>query len=179
MKTTMSDAHSRNRSTSWLSSFLYRMKNPRGRTSRFQRIQKRVFNPIWRILVALRILESDPVVQVQIGKKHLLMNSSHRLQSLLQRPFYDTALPRLAKFICQKRGNLVMIDVGANIGDTVSLVSDSVAGEFLCVEPNLAFYRFLKHNTRTIPRVTCVNALISTTSDRNIAASTAWATLDP
>lgn len=153
-----------------LASMLYRMKEARPRVGLIQRIQGRASAIAWKALTATRICGADPVVRVPLGDREIYLNASHRLPSLLRRPYYDRLLPRLARFLEQQQGRLVMIDVGANVGDTVTLVQNVVDGEFLCVEPNPAFYPLLVQNTRLLSKVTCVNALVAPTSGGRVSA---------
>jgi len=43
-----------------------------------------------------------------------------------------------------------VIDIGANIGDTVSLINDEVDGKFLCVEGDDKFFLILEKNIKLI-----------------------------
>ncbi len=91
----------------------------------------------------------DPVVDRKVGRKTLKMQASHQLPLYYKKdPLYDRALPRIAKMLSGIDGHLTCIDVGANIGDTVSLITDEVKGSFLCVEGDREFLPFLKDNTR-------------------------------
>jgi len=92
-----------------------------------------------------------PIVKRKIGKKYLQMEESHKLPIYYEDfPFYDRALPRICKKIKDLDGYLAMIDIGANIGDSVSLVTDEVSGSFLCVEGDEEFLPFLKENTHLL-----------------------------
>lgn len=94
------------------------------------------------------IIEDDPIVERKIGKKFLQMRESHKLPIYLNEfPFYDRALPRICKEINTVDGYLKVVDVGANIGDTVSLITDEVQGSFLCVEGDAEYLPLLKINT--------------------------------
>ncbi|WP_254014306.1 FkbM family methyltransferase [Limnofasciculus baicalensis] len=90
------------------------------------------------------------------------MNTSHNLPQIkAHNPYYDTALPRICKFVKEKQGHLTLIDVGANIGDTVSLITDLVTGSFLCIEPDKKYFELLVRNTENIQNVTVENVLVS------------------
>jgi FkbM family methyltransferase len=91
---------------------------------------------------------NDPIVERKVGNKLLQMRASHKLPSYYDAfPFfYDRALPRIAEKIGKIDGSLNLIDIGANIGDTVSLITDKVDGSFLCVEGDEQFLPFLKKN---------------------------------
>ena len=105
---------------------------------------------------------SDPVVRVKVRDRYLYMNSSHALpQHAAIWPYYDTALPRLCVFLRRQRGYLSLIDVGANVGDSVSFIASKVSGSFLCVEGDGKYVDLLKMNVKDIDNVTIENALVS------------------
>jgi len=102
----------------------------------------------------------DPLVEMKIGKRNLIMNLSHELPlNMTSHRYYNTALGRIAAFLSERDGYLTMIDVGANIGDTVSLISDTVSGRFLCIDADDKYYEPLLVNTKGIDNVYCVKAL--------------------
>jgi FkbM family methyltransferase len=78
--------------------------------------------------------------------------SSSILLTHYEIPFYDSVLPRLARAVHAARGNLVMIDVGANVGAVTRLVSRETEGRFLCIEANPRFKASLNHNLAQIPQ---------------------------
>lgn len=105
---------------------------------------------IFRVLNLIRnflLRFYDPIVKIKIGKEKLYINFSHQLPLyLVKHRLYDTALPRIVKEIGVGR-KLNVIDVGANVGDTVALIkssSDNVS--FLCIEGNLTYSTLLKKN---------------------------------
>jgi len=95
---------------------------------------------------------SDPVVNIFEGKSKLRMRLSHKnLFFYALFPMYDKALPRISSYIQEIEGKLIAIDVGANIGDTAALISETVSGaSILCIEGNDKVIEFLKYNTRLI-----------------------------
>lgn len=104
----------------------------------------------------------DPLVNVKIRKQYMTMNLSHQLPMYIaSHPYYDTALPRICTFVKEKLGNLTLIDVGANIGDTVSLVSQDVSGKFLCIEADKNYFSLLAKNTKNIENTVCLNIICS------------------
>lgn len=97
------------------------------------------------------IKKEDLIVEKQVGKKILRMKDSHLLPTYLEKyPFYDRALPRISKTIKDIDNNLYVIDIGANIGDTVSLITDSVNGNFLCIEGDSDYLPQLKENIKQL-----------------------------
>jgi len=95
--------------------------------------------------------EKDPIVRRRVGKKELRMRASHMLPFYYRQfSFYDRALQRICEKINDADGYLKFIDIGANIGDTVSLITDKVNGSFLCVEGDNEYLPLLKKNLSKI-----------------------------
>jgi FkbM family methyltransferase len=86
-----------------------------------------------------------------VGKLKLKMQLAHKLPSYyVVFPKYDRALPRICQKIKKLDGELYLIDVGANIGDTVALVANQSSGNFLCIEGEKSFYELLLTNIKNI-----------------------------
>src|SRR5687768_4603133 len=92
------------------------------------------FRLLWRIRKWV-VRFSDPLVRVPVGNRTLQAPFSHNLPVCLQLyPSYDRAIGRIAKTIAEQEDPLCVVDVGANIGDTASLIVESVPNaEILCV----------------------------------------------
>ncbi len=119
-------------------------------------------DPISRIagnLVAATISKlivplTDPVVRKKIHGADLMLRLSHDLPRYVARyPFYDTVLPAFAKFLLSQRPTerkMVLVDVGANVGDTAKLVSAVTGSEnvrLICIEADEAYLPLLRENT--------------------------------
>jgi FkbM family methyltransferase len=104
----------------------------------------------------------DPIVKVNVGGHELLMNWSHNLPSILASDRnYEAEIGRLATFLSRKSGFVTMIDVGANIGDTIAQLPEIPNAKILCVEGSKQYFDLLRTNFRSDPAVSCVYALIS------------------
>jgi FkbM family methyltransferase len=108
----------------------------------------------------------DPKVYCYIEGKKLHMNFSHMLpihKKLF--PLYDTAITRLASYLRAKYGKqkLNIIDVGANIGDTVAhiMASEDDNINVICVEGNEKFIYFLKKNYGDDSRVQIIETFLT------------------
>lgn len=108
----------------------------------------------------------DPSVEIKVGRRILVMSLSHEIPiNMAWHVYYNTAIVRIAVFLRERHGYLTMVDVGANIGDTVSLTSDAVSGRFLCIEADEKYYQHLLINTEGIDNVHCVKALCDQAED--------------
>lgn len=139
-------------------SCLYRLGRTNG-TSLAGRIFKILARSIAKVL--LRAYR-DPLIRATVGRRELLMNWSHNLPMILAAyPNYETEIGRLALFLHRKSGYLKMIDVGANIGDTIAQLPDIVNAKFLCVEGSGKYFDLLNMNYGSDRAVSCVHALVS------------------
>lgn len=113
-----------------------------------------------RILL-LRLL-ADPDIQYDVRGKKLIAPASHGLPSYIAEfPFYDELVIRLSKYIREKEKNLIMVDVGANIGDTIVAANNSKTDLFLAVEPNRRFVEYLRRNCRNVQNMTLVEVFLT------------------
>lgn len=115
------------------------------------------------------IRKSDPVIRMRCNGEPLYMHLSHQLPLYqAEHPLYDRALPRIAKQIAADDGEVVMIDVGANIGDTAVSVISAAAGRCLCVEGDERYFPLLVRNTaRYGSRVANVYALCTSADSQD------------
>jgi FkbM family methyltransferase len=83
--------------------------------------------------------------KVDFGPFSIVLPADHALpRSLKEHPLYDRFLPFLASKL--PRGSSV-IDVGANVGDTVaSMLAKNDSLQFTCVEPDDVFFEYLQRN---------------------------------
>ncbi len=97
----------------------------------------------WRIVRSFH----DPACTVQVHGHALRMPLSHELPNYIQLfTLYDTVLHRLGNFLRDRYGPLRMVDVGANIGDTIAAAYGEEQDAFLAVEPNPDFTKYLRQN---------------------------------
>jgi hypothetical protein len=89
----------------------------------------------------LRLEQNGAAVELSAPTDHKLdyYRRSH--------PYYDVRLPRLAALVARERPGETMIDVGANIGDTIALCRlEGCSAPFIAVEPSSEFLPYLDSN---------------------------------
>lgn len=89
------------------------------------------------------------IVKTHTNGQRLLCDFSHKLPFYQKAfPLYDRQLAKLCGFLHEKYGHaLNIIDVGANVGDTVLNIGLKDAF-YLCVEGNDYYSKFIKRNLR-------------------------------
>ncbi len=88
----------------------------------------------------------------------------HRLpQFQAMNPMYDRFLPILGECL-DKDSTKYVIDVGANVGDTVASMIRHTSALFICIEADKKYYKKLEENVRRFmelsQRIKCVNAFV-------------------
>lgn len=84
----------------------------------------------------------------RIGKFEIEIPPHFKLPDFQQSfKLYDRFLPILAKHL---DGERVIIDVGANIGDTTIAMMQNCVNPMICVEPSDTFFPYLERNLRSI-----------------------------
>ena len=110
---------------------------------------------------------SDEPTQYRIGGVAILLPPGHKLPSYQRtHKLYDRFLPVLAKELSSGQG--VIVDVGANVGDTTVAVAQACDNRIVAIEGDSVFYDYLIENARRAglspDRVTLVRAVIGTGS---------------
>jgi FkbM family methyltransferase len=142
-----------------LAGHLYRSLIRANRASKSDFLKAQLLRARWMLLSIC-----DPIVEVPIDEngKTLWMHFSHTMPLVRSvNRFYDSIFDRLAQNILDFESKFIMIDVGANIGDTVALVRHGENCRFLCVEGDKRHFALLERNTASVPNVTRVCTLVS------------------
>jgi FkbM family methyltransferase len=116
------------------------------------------------------IFIGDPSYSLKIREKQMILPVSHKLPIyIIDYPLYDTLPARVADYIRIRDGVLSMVDVGANIGDTIVACSRALhTDRFLGVEANPEFVRYLKQNTRDLQGFSLVEAFCQSGEGKHV-----------
>lgn len=107
-------------------------------------------------------------VKYSIGEHVITIPNTHALPKYqAHHKLYDRFLPVLAKYLNPEG---IVIDIGANVGDSTIAMLDYCKNNFYCVEPSSDFYPYLELNFNMLPqalskRLTCFKTFIGS---RNI-----------
>jgi len=82
-----------------------------------------------------------------IGEYYITLPACHKLD-FYQREFknYDKKLPIIAALVSNKYHDAVIVDIGANVGDTAAAIRTAVSSPIICVEGNSDFLKYLNKN---------------------------------
>lgn len=104
----------------------------------------------------LTLSHYDPIIEYNLDGLKILLPFSHNLPLYLSiYEDYARNLIQLVTVLSANVKNLKLIDVGANIGDTVSLIRNKVAVPILAIEPETRYFSLLTKNTSNYQRVRC------------------------
>jgi FkbM family methyltransferase len=89
----------------------------------------------------------DPACEMPINGMRMQLPLSNILPLVLeQHKMFNSLLKRVSEHLHDKHGYLTCIDVGANIGDTISFALRDEKDLFLAIEPNPDAYQYLTRN---------------------------------
>lgn len=104
---------------------------------------------------------ADPLIQHPIGDRVLQLPLSHNL------PIYETWFPglndnlaRLAQRLHQQQPSMTIVDIGANVGDTMAVIRTRCPSPILCIEGNPRYFPILSANARQFSDVELAMALV-------------------
>jgi FkbM family methyltransferase len=107
-----------------------------------------------RTLLASLTRRWDPVVRWRLEGVDLLMPLSHDLP--LARPLFPHAwknLTTISRVTFGKYPDLVALDVGANVGDSLAVMRSAASFPILAIEPHPRFAELLRANAAGMPEV--------------------------
>jgi FkbM family methyltransferase len=121
---------------------------------------------MWSLIKKMLIkILNDPICVLPIHGKHLKIPLSHQLPEYIKKfPFYDRLPQRLSKYLHQKHGYLICVDVGANIGDTIAAFYQKDTDIFLAIEPHPKFRKLLEENWGGYKNIIIVSDICSSSS---------------
>ena len=111
--------------------------------------------------------------QVKVGNYSLLANGIHPVEdNLYHNKYYSRNLPRIAKYMKSKYPVFGIIDIGANIGDTVALIrSEGVDQHVYSVEGEPTYLGMLKQNLSLFKDVTLFETFLGDTTDKLVGST--------
>lgn len=117
-------------------------------------------------LLKEKSLNEQSLKTIKIGKYKLVANENHAIEEYLNRyPHYARNIARIAKIIESKYPHFKIIDIGANIGDTIALIrSEGVSQETHCIEGEPRYFEILRQNQIKFENVFSYNIFLGESS---------------
>ena len=120
------------------------------------------FRVVYEVLRQFLILFGDRPYQVNVRGNVFMIPASHKLPFYVAEcPYYDELPRRLSKYLRQQDTHFAMIDVGANVGDTILACFAHEDDRFLAVEANPDYVWYLKRNCARVQNCVLVEAYCS------------------
>jgi FkbM family methyltransferase len=118
-------------------------------------------NIIKRRLTKLATTFYDPLISIKVGNQELKTPLSHPFKDLLKAyPQINFNLPRIIKYIAAKEQNVKVIDIGANIGDTVAFIKNYTDAPILCIDGDEHYLKILRQNVAKYNNVSVCHSLV-------------------
>jgi len=107
----------------------------------------------------------DNLVKYVLDDTQILIPLSHDLPTIRQSyPEYSKNIGRVSACLQVKYPEMTLIDIGANVGDTVAILRNLNCFPILCIDGDINFYSILKENTKNLKDVDCVNSFVGNES---------------
>ena len=125
------------------------------------------FNLLQLIKIIWIRLLNDPVISYNLDGLEISIPLSHNLPLIRKTyPYYSTNVGRIACALKVKYPDLALIDIGANVGDTVAILRHKAHYPILCIEGDKYFFSILKENAKNWIDVELVNSFVANTTSR-------------
>ena len=101
---------------------------------------------------------------VRVGNYDILMPPNNlQIHNYKNIPNLNIDLAKLAKTIATKYSNLCVIDVGANVGDTIAVIKSEIDIPIIAIEGDNTSYQFLEINSKKFNQITVINSFLGET----------------
>ena len=109
-------------------------------------------------------------INFSFGPNSLMINTTHRLPfTLRMHKLYSMNLVRLCEYMIHQNIKLKVLDIGANIGDTVFLITQKENFPILCIEGNPEYLELLEHNISKHPNVDLIKCFVGSNDKKENA----------
>lgn len=99
--------------------------------------------------------------KVQVGKFQIAMPGNNRqISTYKYRPDANDLLGKLSLCVETKYPNLWVIDIGANVGDTIAIIKSAIDIPVIGIEGDDISYKFLEANTQQFQNVTILKEFL-------------------
>jgi FkbM family methyltransferase len=105
-------------------------------------------------------------VSEKSGEDQILLPASHGTPFEWKfNPEYSKCLGRVAKLCAMKFPESIIVDIGANVGDSAAIIrSHGISNKMLCIEGVKLFFDVLKENAERLGNIVPVNAFVGSST---------------
>ncbi|MBS4064599.1 MAG: FkbM family methyltransferase [Chitinophagaceae bacterium] len=125
---------------------------------------RKIINTLGYDIVKYNVHSADKAKKtfpVHVGNYNILMPGNNPLISLYKyQPWSNSQIGDLAKLVVKKYADAVMIDTGANVGDTVAVVKSKVEIPIIAIEGDTFSFSFLKKNATQFQNLFLLKAFL-------------------
>ena len=125
---------------------------------------RRLVNKLGYDIVKYNVHSADKAtktVPVKVGNYSILMPGNNPLISLYKyQPDSNIQIAHLAKIVVSKYKDAVMIDTGANVGDTAAVVKSQIEIPIIAIEGDSFSFSFLKKNATQFNDIILLQAFL-------------------
>jgi FkbM family methyltransferase len=105
--------------------------------------------------------KASQIKKVKVGSFFVDMPGNNpQISNYKYEPEVNSQLGRLSKTIAAKYPALTVIDVGANVGDTIAVIKTAIDVPVVGIEGDDISYRFLEKNTKQFSQVTIIKEFL-------------------
>lgn len=126
-----------------------------------KKLVRSIFNKLGYDFIKTNVHSPDKAkktIPVQVGGYTILMPGNNPQISVYKYyPDSNSQMARLAKLIHSRYNEMTMIDVGANVGDTIAVVRSLVQLPIIAIEGDATSFSFLQKNASQFPDVMVFN----------------------
>jgi FkbM family methyltransferase len=120
-----------------------------------------MLSAIKRRLIKIATRVYDPITTLKIGNQSIKIPLSHQLIEIVKiHPEYNFNLARIVNIVNRTYPGTKLIDIGANIGDTVAFVKNLSDVPILCIDGDQKYMSILKKNIKKYTNVFSCQALV-------------------
>jgi FkbM family methyltransferase len=125
-----------------------------------KKLFKKILNSLGIQISLLDKTDPNKITKKKIGNHFLQLNHSHIHNSKFIFENYDKNLARLVKKVQEKFNDMSVIDVGANVGDSVAIIRQLTDVPIICIEGDEKYFRLLEANIKQFTDVTAINSFL-------------------
>lgn len=122
----------------------------------------------WALLLRRVVTKfHDPLIKYKLEKSTIHIPISSNLGIYQEKhPAFSTAIGRITAHVSEKYHELKVIDVGANVGDTIAIIRNMGDYHILGIEGDVNFFSILKKNTEEFSNVHVVCSFVGEISGK-------------